>query len=109
MRGDLERGAEQRLRSGGAKTDDHLRLDQRDLGIQPRSARADLAGARLLVNAPLAARLPLEMLHDVGDINDRAIDARIGERAIEEFAGRTDERVAAHVLGVPWLLADEHQ
>ena len=85
------------------------RLHERDLGVEPRPAGRDLAGVRLLVDAPLAARLPLEVLDDVGDVDLRAVDPRLRERPIEQRAGRTDERMAAQILGVARLLADEHQ
>ena len=61
------------------------------------------------MNAPLAARLPLEVLDDVGDVDARSVDARVGERAIEEFAGRSDERMTCEIFVVAGLLADEHQ
>src|SRR4051795_10800668 len=78
---DLERLAEQRLRGGGAETHEHARLDQRDLGFQPRPARGDLGAVRLGVDSPLAARLELEMLDDVGHVDEFAIDASLFERA----------------------------
>ena len=84
MPGDAECRAEQRLRRGGTEADDRQRLDQRDLGIEPRPAGRDLARFRFLVDAPLAARLPSEMLHHIGDVYLRAIDAGRVERAIEQ-------------------------
>ncbi len=39
----LEVPAQQRLRGGRAETDQHPRLHQRDLGLEPRTAGADLA------------------------------------------------------------------
>ena len=90
----LNARAEQRLRRGRAEADDHARLDQRDLGVEPRPAGGDLAGVRLLVDAPLAARLPLEVLDDVGDVDRCAVDAGVLERAVEQLAGRADERMA---------------
>jgi hypothetical protein len=61
------------------------------------------------VHAALAARLPLEVLDRVGDIDDLAPDARLVERAVQHLAGGADERGAAQVLLVARLLADEHQ
>ena len=66
-------------------------------------------GVRLLVDAPLAARLPLEVLHDVGDVDGGAIDAGLRERAVEQLAGRADERMAGEIFRVARLLADQHQ
>ena len=48
--------AEQRLRGGRAEADDDVRLDDAELGVQPRPARGDLVAVRLVVEAPLAAR-----------------------------------------------------
>src|SRR3954465_14181687 len=56
----LEALSKQRLGGGRAKADERARTDQRDLRFQPGTARADLAGVRLGVDAPLAARLPFE-------------------------------------------------
>ena len=85
MRGHFELPSEQRLRSGGAEADDDAWFDQGNLGIEPRAARRDFRRARLLVNPPLAARLPLEMLDDVGDVGRRPVDARGFQRAIEKL------------------------
>ena len=74
-----------------------------------RHAR-DLAGVRLLVNAPLAARLPLEMLDDVGDVDrarDRCPRRRARGRAACRRARRTDGR--SRSSSIARLLADEHQ
>ena len=60
------------------------------------------------MNAPLAARLPLEVLHDVGDVDRRPVDPRLDERAIEQTARRPDERTPRQILFVPRLLAHEH-
>jgi hypothetical protein len=48
------------------------------------------------VNATLTGvvALPLEVFHHVGDVGIVAIDPRFLERAIEQRAGRTDERMA---------------
>src|ERR1051325_2176832 len=106
---DLELTAEQRLRRGRPHAHERLRLHDRELVVYARAVRVDLALVRTLVDPPLAARLPFEVLDDVGDVDGFAIDARFFERAIEQFAGRTDERMALQVFVVARLLADEHQ
>ena len=73
------------------------------------SGRLDLAGVRLLVDAPLAARLEFEMLDRVGDVDAGAVDAGLGKRAVEQLAGRADERPAGEILLIAGLLADEHE
>ena len=59
---DLEIASEQGLRCRRAQTDHDLRLDQLDLLLQPGQARADLAGARLLVEPALAWATHLKCL-----------------------------------------------
>src|SRR5687768_13552866 len=72
-------------------------------------AGSDLASVRLLVDAPLAALLILEVLHRVGEVHVAATDARRFERDIELASRGPDERPPALVLPVTRLLADEHQ
>src|SRR5688572_27072733 len=67
-----------------------------------------LALRRRLVQAALAARLPLEVLDRVGDVQVLALDARGLQRPVEQASGRPDERQALAVLLVARLLADQH-
>src|SRR5437870_3311903 len=102
-----ERPAEQRLRRGGAEADEHLRFHHCELRLEPGAAGGDLARVRLLVQSPLPARGPLEVLHDVGDVDELAIDARLLQGAVEQLASRADEGAAELVLAVSRLLSDE--
>ena len=78
--------------------------------LEPRPAGRDLTPARLLVDAPLAARLPLEVLDDDSSGRRRRLhDPRFGERLAEKAAGGADERPAREVLAIARLLADEHR
>src|SRR4051812_8948287 len=86
-----------------------LRLDQVELLVEPPAARFDLVVVRLLVDAALAARLELEVLHGIRDIDARAIDAGFGKRAVEHLPGRTHEWLAGQVLLIARLFADEHE
>jgi hypothetical protein len=61
------------------------------------------------VNPPFAARLPFEVLDDVGDVDRGAIDAGLGERSIEQLAGRSDKRTPREILLIARLFADQHQ
>jgi hypothetical protein len=61
--------AQQRADGGCAQAGDEFRSYGIDLGLQPRQARADLAGARRLMDATPAAGLPLEVLDGVGDVD----------------------------------------
>ena len=78
------------------------------ISAEPWAARADLHRVRLLVDAAFSARLPLEVLHDVRDVDLRAIDGRFLEGPVEQCAGRSDERMACEIFLVARLLADEH-
>src|SRR5688572_473317 len=104
----LEAGAEHRLRSGGAETDDNRRLHGAQLRFQPRAARLHFRRTRLLVDAPLATRLPLEVFYGVGDIHLIARDAGVGKRLVEQRARGPDKRLPLPVLLIARLLADEH-
>src|SRR5207253_4940473 len=55
-----------------------------------------------------AARLPFKVFDDVGDVGAAAVDARFFERARQNAAGRSDERMAGQIFVVARLLADEH-
>ena len=76
--------------------------------VDPPAAMVDLGVVRRLVDAPLAARLVFEMLHRVGDVDARAVDAGFGERAVEHLPGRSDEGLAGQIFLIARLLADEH-
>ena len=106
-----EARAEDRLRGDRAKAEDDVGPDDRDLVLEPWEARAHLAGAWRLVQTAFAARVarPFEVLDRVGDVDVLAVDARGFERAIEQLAGRSDERASGGVLDVSGLLADDHE
>lgn len=61
------------------------------------------------MDAPLAPGLPFEMLHRVGDIGLRALDAGLGQRAVEQLPGWADEGMAGAVLGIARLLPNQQQ
>jgi hypothetical protein len=100
--------SEQRLPGRRAEHDDHLRVDELELGVEPLLARHDLPPVRLVVEAALAACLPLEVLDRVREIHVAPLDLRVGERLVEDASGRSDERVAGEVLAVAGLLAHQH-
>jgi hypothetical protein len=68
----------QGLCSGSSQTNQNIRFDYRDLGVQPGTARIDFGIARLPVNSTFASLLrnPFEMLYHIGDVNFGPIDAR---------------------------------
>jgi hypothetical protein len=48
------------------------------------------------------------MLDGVRHVGVAAVDPGVGQRPVEQLAGRTDERLADPVLLIAGLLADEH-
>ena len=107
MRRHLELRVDHRLRRCGAETDDHTRPHERNFGIEPRATRCNLGRVWFLVDPALAARLPLEMLDDVGDVGLFAIYPGVFERIVEKLAGRTNKRFAGQIFFVARLLADK--
>ena len=97
------------LRRRRSEDDDQLRPHAGDLGVQPRAAGPHLVRGGRLVDPALAAWVPLEVLHHVRDVDQAPVDAGLGEGAVEQFAGRPNERYPRQILLVPGLLADEHQ
>src|SRR2546422_11124064 len=108
LHADAEVAAEQHLGRGRAQQYQQVRLHHGDLGIQPGPAGVDLSGVRLLVQAPLALRLPFEVLDRVRDIDMPAVDARLLERLVEHASRGADERLSFPVLAIAGLLSDEH-
>ena len=84
-------------------------LDDRELGFEPRAAGRHLGPVRLLVDPALPARLPLEVLDRVRDVDGRAVDSGRLEGLVEQPPGGADERPPGAVLLVAGLLADEHR
>ena len=109
MIADLEPAAEERLPGYRAQSHGDPRPDHRQLRFQPAAAGHDLGSVGALVDAALAAGLPFEVLDRVGDVGVGTLDAALAQGAIQEVAGRADERVALLVLLVPGLLADQGQ
>src|SRR5206468_11783426 len=92
---------------GGAEADEQLGFHHGQLRLEPGAAGGDLARVRLLVQPALPSRGPFEVLHDIGDVDELAVDARFLQGAVEQLASRADEGAAELVLAVPRLLSDE--
>ena len=105
--GDLELRPHQRLGGGGAEADDHPRLDEGELGLQPGAAGPDLPHGGFGVDPLLPPRLPLEVLDRVGDEDLLAADPRLHQGFVEHPARRADEGLPRQVFLIPRLLADE--
>src|SRR5262249_12681985 len=72
------------------------------------SAVLGFVGVGRLGQTALLAHLVLEMLNGIGYENLRARNSRLRQGAVEDPPGRADERLAAEVLLVAGLFADEH-
>ena|SRR5438128_643140 len=73
---DAEVLPEQALSGDSSETHDHFGFNGSDLSFEPGSASLDLFRIGFLVYASLAARLPVEMLHNVCNVSVSPIDAR---------------------------------
>src|SRR4051812_24901856 len=95
---DRHRAPHQAARRGRAERHDQFRFYNRALLLGPPAATVDLVSVWLLVEAALAARLELEVLHRIGDEGLIARNAGVGERLIKHPARRPDEWLASEVL-----------
>ena len=92
--GHPHRGPEQRPGRGRPESDYGAWLDRLDLRLQPWTAGLDLARAGRLMQTPLAARSPFEVLDRVGDVDRATLDPGFRQRPVEQPARRSDERLA---------------
>ena len=60
------------------------------------------------MQAALATLLEFEVLDGIGDEDLDSIKAGVGDRAVEDAAGRPDEGAAAQILVIAGLFPDEH-
>ena len=86
--------AQQRLCRGHAQRYNELGAHGGDFSIEPPAALLDFACVRPLMETALAARLVLEMLHDVGQISFRTINTSKRKALIEEVSRRPHEWTA---------------
>lgn len=98
------------MRRGRTKQHYHAWTQHGELRVEPRPARLHLRVVRLLVNASLSARrsFPLEVLHDVGDVDLRAVYSCFVEGLTEHLSSGSDERLAREIFVVARLLPHEH-
>ena len=60
------------------------------------------------MNSALSSRLPLKMLHRIGDVHFLAINPGFFECLIHDFPCRSDEWFACDIFVITRLFADEH-
>ncbi len=80
---DAERRSENGLSRSRSEADEHLWFHETQLRFHPWPASRYLTRVWFLVNAPLAARLPLEVFDCVRDVNFSAVDPRLLERTVQ--------------------------
>lgn len=100
---------EQCLCGRRAEAHDELWPDGCELELEPMAAGRDLRPVRLVVDAPLPDRTPLEVLHRIRHVCRLDCDSGVTQQLAEEKAGWTDEGAAGSILDVPGLLTHEHQ
>src|SRR5271163_4560581 len=103
-----ERSAHQRERGGRAESHHELGLQHVELEIEPPPTGLNLAAVRSLVKTSFAARLVLEVLDRVGEIDRSAVQPDFGQRAVEHLARGSDKWPAGDILLVAGLLAGHH-
>src|SRR5579862_4263220 len=91
---DTKARAKECLRRGRAEQDEYLRSDGFEFRVEPTPAGGNLFPIRLVVDAALALRVPLEVLDRVRDVDPAAVDAGECECVVEHAAGGPDERAA---------------
>ena len=101
--------AHHRTRRRCTQAKDHFRLHGLKLCFEPGQACFDFSLCRRFVEPAFAARLPLEVLHRIGDVDVLARNARGFECLVEKLARRADERMPFDVFAVSWLFADNEQ
>ena len=82
LSGDTKIWPENGLRPRSIPGRPDFRFNKTQLGFHPRATSGNVARTWLLMDAPFAARLPLEMLHRVRDVNLLAINPDIRQRSV---------------------------
>src|SRR5690606_23797426 len=101
--------SQDRATSAGAQTDDHVRVDDGELGLQPRMTRHQMAQLGRLMDTALTTLLKPEVLDGVGEVHLVAPDPGGLQCAREDVSGWADKRLPLLVRLVARLLPDEHQ
>ena len=95
-------GVEQQLRREVPERDDHARLDQRELAVEPRRAGLDLVGLGVAVAGRAA-------LHDVGDVHVVAGETDPLDELRQQLSGASHERLSLEVLLLAGAFTDEQE
>jgi hypothetical protein len=108
---DLDGLAQHGAGGGGSHRHHHARLHRLELVVEPRVTGGDVPELGLLVDPSLSARLEVEVLDRVGEVDGTSVDAGLleDERAVEhppaDYARSMDRRLALVRRPSP-LLAD---
>jgi hypothetical protein len=101
--------SEQTLGRSGTQADNELGMNGGNLRFQPWAAGRYFKRVWFLMQPNLAARLPFEMLHSVGDVHLRSIDPRGLEALIKKLTGRSDKRLSLLVFAIAGLFPHQEK
>ena len=105
--GDSKLPAQQGLRCGCSQADPSIWFYAVHFGIKPRATGVYFGGVWLVMNTALAARLPLEMFHNIGKVHCVAIDSNALKRFVQDSASWAHKWFAREVLIVARLFAHQ--
>ena len=100
---------QQILGGGRSQADNDLRMNGRNLHLEPGAAGRYFEGIWLFVEPDLAPWFPLEMLHRIGDVHLTAIDAGGLQAFIQKWPGRPDERPSLLIFAITRLFSYQKQ
>lgn len=103
-----ELGPEQGLGGNSTQTDDEPGSNGLQFCLQPRPASVNLFHVRLLVDAQLSARFPLEVFDRVCYIYLASVDASLSQTLIQQLSSRSDKWPSLTVLLVTRLFPNHH-
>jgi hypothetical protein len=89
------------------EADKHLRIDDLQFRGKPGATGNEMRKVRRTMQTPFRRLRKPEMLHSIGDVRVRRVDACLGKGHVQQSAGRSDERLTLPVLLVSWLLTNE--
>src|SRR5579864_9546750 len=97
---DAEGSTQEGLRCSRTQADQNLRLHHAQFSVEPGTTGVNFRVARLFVNPllPAGSSRPLKMLHHVGQINLRVINACLFQCPIEKLPRRSNKRMPKTIL-----------
>lgn len=100
---------DERLGRRRPQADDNAGTHDSDFRFQPRAAGGLFPGTWLFMESPLAALLPVEVLHRIGDIDQSAAQAGLCQSVVKQSSGGTHKGPALTIFLVARRFTDQHQ